>query len=88
MTDETPLSIFSHEERAVALALADGVDPVTIAQSRDTTVEQVEASVERIKVKTERAFATLSQSPFTADLAGDLDPERRAELRAALENEQ
>lgn len=87
MADETTLSIFSHEERAVATALADGVDPVTIAKSRDTTVEQVEAAVERIREKTERAFITLEQSPFTADLARNLDPDRRAELRAELETE-
>ena len=86
MSDE--LSIFSHEERAVAAALAAGTDPVTIAEERDSSVEQVEASVERIREKTERAFATLAQSPFTADLAGDLDPERRTELRAALETTQ
>lgn len=87
MTDENTPSIFSHEERAVATALADGIDPMTIAQSHDSSVEQVEAAVERIREKTERAFVTLEQSPFTADLADDLDSDRRAELRAALENE-
>jgi hypothetical protein len=87
MSDGTS-SIFSHEERAIAAALAEGTDPVTIAKNRDSSVEAVEASVERIREKTDRAFATLAQSPFTADLADDLDPERRAELRAALENEQ
>jgi beta-glucosidase-like glycosyl hydrolase len=80
-------SIFSHEERAVAAALAEGTDPVTIADERDSSVEQVEAAVERIREKTERAFATLEQSPFTASLARDLDPERRAELRAIFESE-
>jgi beta-glucosidase-like glycosyl hydrolase len=87
MTDGEATSIFSHEERAVATALTAGTDPVTIAETRDSSVEQVEAAVERIREKTERAFATLEQSPFTTDLARDLEPTRRAELRAALENE-
>jgi beta-glucosidase-like glycosyl hydrolase len=79
-------SILSHEERAVAAALAAGTDPVTIADERDSSIEAVEAAVERIREKTERAFATLAESPFTDDLAGDLDPERRAALRAALDD--
>lgn len=87
MAEESEPSIFSHEERAVAAALAEGTDPVTIADERDASVAQVEASVERIREKTERAFATLAQSPFSADLARELDPERRAELRTLLENE-
>lgn len=79
-------SIFSHEERAVAAELAAGTDPVTIADERNSSVEAVEASIERIREKTERAFATLSQSPFTTELAGELDADRRAALRAALED--
>lgn len=86
MDDDTP-SIFSHEERAVARALAEGTDPVTIADSRDTTVSQVEAAVDRIREKTERAFVTLEQSPFTADLARDLDAERHERLRVALDDD-
>lgn len=84
MTDDTQ-SIFSHEERAVASALREGTDPVTIAETRDIPIAQVEASVERIKEKTERAFVTLTESPFTTDLAHDLGSDRRAELRAAFE---
>lgn len=87
MTEGEAASIFSYEERAVAAALADGTDPVTIAETRDSSVEEVEAAVERIREKTERAFATLERSPFTADLARDLDPSRRAELRAAFETD-
>lgn len=86
MSDGDVTSIFSHEERAIATALADGADPVTIAETRDTPIAQVEASVDRIREKTERAFATLEQSPFTADLARELGPERRDTLRAAFED--
>lgn len=86
MTDDTQ-SIFSHEERVVASALADGTEPVTIAETRNTSIAQVEASIERIREKTDRAFVTLAESPFTADLAYELDPERRAELCAALAKE-
>ncbi|EMA51020.1 hypothetical protein [Halococcus salifodinae] len=84
MSDDTP-SILSHEEEAIAAALAEGTDPVTIADERDSSVAAVEASIDRIREKTERAFATLEASPFAADLARDFDPERRAALRAALD---
>ena len=83
MTNDTQ-SILSHEEEAIAAALAEGTDPVTSADERDSSVAAVEASIDRIREKTERAFATLDASPFAADLAGDLNPERRAALRAAL----
>ena len=84
MSDEP--SILSHEERAVADALAAGTDPVTIADERDSSIAEIEASVERIREKTERAFATLAESPFTGDLAADLDPDRRDTLRTALDD--
>lgn len=74
-------SILSHEERAVAAALAAGTDPVTIADERDVSVPAVEASIDRIREKTERAFVTLEESPFAADLAGELGPDHRAALR-------
>ncbi|WP_049898778.1 hypothetical protein [Halococcus agarilyticus] len=83
MTDDTP-SILSHEEAAIAAALTEGRDPVTIADERDASIAAIEASIDRIREKTERAFATLDASPFAADLAADLDPERRAALRDAL----
>lgn len=85
MTDDS--SIFSHGERMVAAELRDGTDPVTIADERDTSVSEIEAAVERIREKTERAFVTLAESPFTEDLAADLSPERRDALRAALDDE-
>jgi hypothetical protein len=85
MNDEP--SILSHEERAVAAALAAGTDPVTIADERDSSVTEIEATVDRIREKTERAFATLAESPFTNDLVDDLDPDRRAALRAALDDD-
>ncbi|PSP69639.1 hypothetical protein BRC80_10835 [Halobacteriales archaeon QH_9_66_26] len=83
MTDDIP-SILSHEEEAIAAALAAGHDPVSIAEERDASLAAIEASIDRIRAKTERAFATLDASPFAADLAADLDPERRAALQDAL----
>ena len=87
MPEDSTASILSHEERAVAAALAAGTDPVTIADRRNSSVEAVEAAVERIREKTDRAFVTLLESPFTADLAADLAPEDRAVLRDALDGE-
>ena len=83
MSDEP--SIFSHEERAIAAELRAETDPVTIAEKRDTSIGEVEAAVERIREKTERAFVTLDESPFTNDLAAGLDSGRRETLRAAFD---
>lgn len=80
-------SILSHGERAVARALREGRSVEEIAAERDESPETVEKSVERIRAKTDRALATLVQSPFTAETARDLPEESRARLREALDDE-
>jgi DNA-binding NarL/FixJ family response regulator len=85
-TSEPPSSILSHEERAVARALAAGEDAASVAGARGTDPETVERAAERVREKTERALATLAESPFVAEALADLDPETRAAVRAALED--
>lgn len=80
-------SILSHGERAVARALREGRSVEEIAAERDESPETVEKSVERIRAKTDRALATLVQSPFAAEAARDLSEESRARLREALADE-
>lgn len=80
-------SILSHGERAVARALREGRSVEEIAAERDESPETVEKSVERIRAKTDRALATLVQSPFAAETARDLPEESRARLREALADE-
>lgn len=77
-------SILSHGEKVVASMLADGMRPDEIADARDVTPETIEKSIDRIREKTTRAFATLSESPFTVDLIDDLDEETRTELLEIL----
>jgi len=62
-------SILSSGERDVANRLADGESVEEIAAAREQSVETVEKHVGRIREKTERAFATLAESPFTDEVA-------------------
>ncbi|WP_254545673.1 hypothetical protein [Halomarina pelagica] len=77
-------SILSSGEREVARRLADGDSSEEIAADRGTSVEAVEKAIDRIEEKTERAFATLAESPVAADVAATLDEETRATLRDRL----
>lgn len=83
-TDDAPRSILSHEEQRVAEGLAAGLDPAEIAVERDADPAVVERAVERIREKTDRALATLADSPFTGEAVAALDPGTRRSLRAAL----
>lgn len=76
-------SILSTGEREVARRLTDGDSLEEIAEARDDSVETVERHVDRIREKTERAFATLAESPFTEEFADDLDEPTRRRLREA-----
>ncbi|PSQ17192.1 hypothetical protein BRD00_08330 [Halobacteriales archaeon QS_8_69_26] len=84
--DDARESILSHSERDVATHLREHPDatPEDVAAARGADPEATEKAVARIREKTDRALATLLQSPFTDEAAADLDPERRAELREAL----
>lgn len=76
-------SILSTGEREVAEQVAEGRDAEAIAAERGVALEQVELSIERVREKTRRAYATLAASPFAAEEAAALDdPTRRAVERA------
>jgi hypothetical protein len=83
--DHDTASILSRGERDVANRLGEGRTTAEIADARDTSDESVAKAIDRIREKTGRALTTLAESPFTADLAADLDPETRSELRDALD---
>lgn len=78
-------SILSHGERAVASMLADGMTVEEIAEERDMTPETAEQSIDRIREKTDRALATLAESPFTREA---MDPETANWLGELLEEVQ
>lgn len=77
-------SILSTGERAVAEGLRDGLGPEEIARQREEPVEAVEKSIRRVREKTDRALATLADSPFVAEAAGDLDDATRERLLEQL----
>ncbi|PSP82216.1 hypothetical protein BRC83_10085 [Halobacteriales archaeon QS_1_68_17] len=81
-------SILSHGEQAVAAGLRDGRSVEAIARERDVDPETVEKAVDRIHQKTDRAVATLLQSPFVEDAVDDLNPDERARLRAAVADDE
>ena len=84
---EPPESILSHGERDVAGYLRDGADVAEIAAARGSSEESVEKSIDRIREKTRRAFATLQESPFLEEAARDLDGGTRSTLLGALRDE-
>lgn len=77
-------SVFSHGEREIAAMLREGQSVEAIADTRDDPVEVVEKARDRIHEKTERALATLLQSPDVETVAADLDASKRATLRERL----
>lgn len=78
-------SVLSHGEHEVAALHAEGHTVEDIADARGEPVAAVEKSLDRVRQKTDRALATLLQSPFTAEAAADLDPETVAGLCARLD---
>lgn len=78
-------SVLSHGERDVAASLREGRSVEEIAERRDVSTDAVEKAIDRIREKTDRAAATLVQSPFAAEAVADLDPDDRAALRRLFE---
>lgn len=78
-------SILSHGEQDVAGHLKEGASIPEIADSRGASEQAVEQAIDRIEAKTDRAFATLLQSPFLEDSARTLSTEQRHELMEALD---
>lgn len=85
---ERPESILSHGERDVAGHLRANPDAsnAEIAEARGVPEEAVERSIVRLRDKTVRALQTLSESPFTAEIANDLDDETRRRVLRALDD--
>lgn len=77
-------SILSTGERRVAELLADGKSIEEIAVAREQSVEVTEQAVDRVREKTDRALATLLESPFTAEAAAELSESDRARLGEEL----
>lgn len=77
-------SILSTGEREVARLLREGHDVEAIAEERGVDVDQVEKARDRIREKTDRALATLAQSPFAAEAAASLDDETRERIFSEL----
>lgn len=77
-------SILSHGERQVALARREGQSIGAIAEQRGVTEAQVEKTLDRVAEKTDRALATLLQSPTTAEAVAGLTAAERARLRDLL----
>lgn len=79
-----PASVFSTGERRIAELLCEGRSIEEIAEIRDEPVAVIERGVDRIREKTDRAVATLLQSPYLEEAAADRTPEERERLRAAF----
>lgn len=80
-------SILSSEEQDLAERLADGDAPADIADDLDRDPEAVEKALDRIREKTDRALATLVESPYAAEAAADLPAAERDRLIARLTDE-
>lgn len=80
-----PDSILSTEEAKIASHLADGDSTDTIADALDRDPEAIEKATDRIRAKTDRALATLLQSPFAAEAAAELTDDQLDQLLASLE---
>jgi len=80
-----PASVFSTGERRIAELLREGHSIEAIAERRDEPVEAIERGIDRIRQKTDRAIATLIQSPYLEAAAADRAPEERERIRAAFE---
>jgi DNA-binding NarL/FixJ family response regulator len=80
-------SILSTGERRVAELLADGQSVAEIAEERGEPEVAVEKVIDRVREKTNRALATLLESPFAAAAAADLSEHDRERLIAVIETE-
>lgn len=85
MDDRTDrASILSHGEREVAALLAEGRSIEAIADERGESLAAVEKAADRVREKTDRAVATLLESPFASDAVADLDADERDALADLL----
>lgn len=77
-------SILSHGEREIATLLREGRSVEEIATARDEPSAVVEKAIARIEAKTDRAVATLLESPYSEDAISRLSDEEHARLASLL----
>lgn len=82
--DSDRQSILSHGEREIAAMLREGRSVEEIASTRDEPPAVVEKAIDRIRAKTDRAIATLVESPFARESLHQYDAETRAKLQSRL----
>lgn len=71
----------------MAELLADGRSVEEVADARGEPVAATEKAVARIREKTDRALATLLESPFVEEAAADLSEDGRERLIELLDAE-
>lgn len=82
-----PDSILSTEEAKIAERLGAGESPEEVAAALEKDPDVVEKAADRIRAKTDRALATLLDSPFATEAAAELTDEQLDQLLAVLEEE-
>jgi DNA-binding NarL/FixJ family response regulator len=86
-SESGPGSVLSTGERRIAELLREGRSVAEIAEIRGEPADVIERSVDRIREKTDRAVATLLESPYLDEAAADRTPAERERLRAAFDEE-
>lgn len=87
MSESGPGSVLSTGERRIAELLREGRSIEEIAEIRGEPAAVIERSVDRIREKTDRAVATLLESPYLDEAAAARTPAERERLRAAFGEE-
>ena len=87
MSESGPGSVLSTGERRIAELLREGRSIEEIAEIRGEPAAVIERSVDRIREKTDRAVATLLESPYLEEAASGRTHEERARIRAAFREE-
>lgn len=82
--DSDRQSILSHGEREIATLLREGRSVEEIATAREEPTDVVEKAIDRIEAKTDRAIATLLESPFGEDAVSRLAQDEQATLESLV----
>ncbi|MFB6191724.1 MAG: hypothetical protein ABEI11_00200 [Haloarculaceae archaeon] len=80
-------SVLSTGERRVAELLREGRSVEEIAEARGEPEDVVERAVDRIREKTDRAVATLLESPHLEEAAAARTPAERERIRTAFRDD-
>ena len=87
MSDADVASVLSTGERRIAELLREGRSIEEIAEIRGEPVDVIERGVDRIREKTDRAVATLLESPYLEEAASGRTAGERARIRDAFREE-